>query len=569
MDQNQSKKYVIVGGVAGGASIAARLRRLDEFAQITMIERGRDVSFSNCSLPYFLGGEIEDAEALKLISPKTFHRLYRITALTRHEVTLINREARTVLVRDLESDVEQALPYDKLFLAPCASPIMPSAIPGIGLPQVFSVRSVEDVERIDAFLKARDVRQVAVVGGGFIGIEVMENLTQAGYSVSVVDMAPQVMLPFDEDMAQILHREIIIHGVSLILGDGLSSIEEDGITLSSGRRVPAQAVIMAIGVRPETALAVEAGLDIGKTGAILVDRQMRTSDPDIFAVGDAVEVRHLLTGKQTRLALAGPALRQARVAANTAAGLVDVIPGVVGASVLRVFSLNAAAVGLNERQCVQEGIDYSVSFVIPSDRVSIMPGASPMFFKLLYHKGSGQVLGAQAIGQGAADKRIDVIATLLRYRGTIMDLKDLELAYSPAFSTARDVVSQGALVACSVSDGLYDQVMFTQVRGLVEQGAYFVDVRTAGEFARAHIKGSVNIPLSHLRERLEEIPRDRPVYMLCRTGQRSYNAVRALKQRGWEQVYNVAGSFMALSWYEYYRDQTSGREPIVTAYEFE
>ena len=396
--------------MAGGASIAARLRRLDEFAQITMIERGRDVSFSNCSLPYFLGGEIEDAEALKLISPKTFHRLYRITALTRHEVTLINREARTVLVRDLESDVEQALPYDKLFLAPGASPIMPSAIPGIGLPQVFSVRSVEDVERIDAFLKARDVRQVAVVGDGFIGIEVMENLTRAGYSVSVVDMAPQVMLPFDEDMAQILHREIITHGVSLILGDGLSSIEEDGITLSSGRRVPAQAVIMAIGVRPETALAVEAGLDIGKTGAILVDRQMRTSDPDIFAVGDAVEVRHLLTGKQTRLALAGPALRQARVAANTAAGLVDVIPGVVGASVLRVFSLNAAAVGLNERQCVQEGIDYSVSFVIPSDRVSIMPGASPMFFKLLYHKGSGGA-GRPGHGRGAADKRIDVIAT--------------------------------------------------------------------------------------------------------------------------------------------------------------
>ena len=569
MDQNQSKKYIIVGGVAGGASIAARLRRLDEFADITMVERGRDVSFSNCSLPYFLGGEIEDAESLKLISPKAFHRLYRIRALTRHEVTLIDREAKTELVRDLAGDVEQALPYDKLFLSPGASPIMPSSIPGIGLPQVFSVRSVEDVERIDAFLKARDVRQIAVVGGGFIGIEVMENLTQAGYSVSVVDMAPQVMLPFDEDMAQILHREIITRGVSLILGDGLSSIEEDGITLSSGRRVPAQAVIMAIGVRPETALAAEAGLDIGKTGAILVDRQMRTSDPDIFAVGDAVEVRHLLTGKQTRLALAGPALRQARVAANTAAGLVDVIPGVVGASVLRVFSLNAAAVGLNERQCVQEGIDYGVSFVIPMDRVGIMPGASPMFFKLLYQKSSGQVLGAQAIGQGAADKRIDVIATLLRYKGTIMDLKNLELSYAPAFSTARDVVNLGALAACNVSDGLCDQVMFTKVRELVEQGAYFVDVREAGEYASAHIKGAVNIPLSRLRERLEEIPRDRPVYIHCRTGQRSYNAVRALRQRGWEQVYNVAGSFLALSWYEYYQDQTSGREPIVTAYSFE
>lgn len=413
------------------------------------------------------------------------------------------------------------------------------------------------------------VQDVAIIGGGFIGLEVMENLVKAGYRVSVADMAPQVMLPFDEDMAQLLHREILTHGVTLALGDGLQSIEEDGVTLSSGRRLPAQAVVVAIGVKPETGLAREAGLELGKAGGILVDRQMRTSDPSIFAMGDAVEVRHRLTNKQSRLALAGPALRQARVAANTVQGVADVVPGVLGASVLRVFSLNAAAVGLTERQCQAEGIAYQVSFVIPMDRVGIMPGAEPVFFKLLYEQSGGAVLGAQAISRGAADKRIDVIATLLRYQGTIMDLRDLELTYAPLFSTARDVVNLAGMNACDVVDGLCPQVMFTKVRSLHGQGAYFLDVREEDEFAWGHIKGAVNIPLSALRERLDEIPRDRAVYVHCRTGQRSYNAVRVLLQEGFSQVYNVAGSFLALSWYEYFQDQVTGREPIVTAYNFD
>ncbi len=563
------RKHLIIGGVAGGASIAARLRRLDEGADITMLERGRDVSFSNCALPYFLGGEIGSSEELKLVSPETFRERYRVRALTRHEALRIDRERKTVLVRDLLSGVETEMPYDTLFLSPGASPILPAVLPGITLPHVFSVRSVEDVERIHAWLSGKGVRRTAVIGGGFIGLEVMENLRAAGHHVSMIDMAPQVMLPFDEDMAQLLHKEIIDHGVQLILGDGIFSIHEDAVTLSSGRQIPAEAVIMAIGVKPETGLAREAGLEIGMTGAILVDERMRTSDPHIYAVGDAVEVRRFQTGKPSKLALAGPALRQARRAANDAYGIPDALPGVLGSAVIRVFGLAAASTGMNERQCREEGLDYGVSFVIPSDRVGIMPGAAPMFFKLLYEKGSGLVLGAQAVGRGNVDKRIDVVSTALRFRAGIRDLKDLELCYAPAFGTARDVVNLAAMAACDQEDGLVRQVAFTQVRSLLERGEYFLDVREAEEFAAGHVKGAVNIPLGELRGRLGEIPRDRSVYVHCRTGQRSYNAARALMQLGFPKVCNVAGSFLALSWYEYYRDITDGREKILTGYNFE
>ena len=569
MKTPQPRNYLIVGGVAGGASIAARLRRLDESARITMLERGRDVSFSNCALPYFLSREVEDAESLKLVYPETFHQRYRISALTHHEAMRIDRAGRRVLVRDLVSGRERELPYDTLFLSPGASPILPSGLPGIRQPHVFSVRNVEDVERIDRYLKQHDIRQVAVIGGGFIGVEVMENLVEAGVKVSLIDQAPQVMLPFDEDMAQFLHKEIVDCGVELILDDGLDSIQPDGVTLKSGRTVSAGAVIMAIGVRPETMLAQQAGLELGQTGAILVDERMQTSDPHIYAVGDAVEVRSLQTGQPTRLALAGPALRQARVAANNAAGLPDRVQGVLGASVLRVFSLNAASVGLNERQCQALGQPYALSFVSPMDKVGIMPGAMPLFFKLLYEPESGRVLGAQAIGRGGADKRVDVVATLLRFGGTVKDLATLELAYSPVFSTARDVVNQAALSACDVREGLVDTVMFSKARTLHQQGALFVDVREEDEFELGHIKGAVNIPLSRLRERMGEIPRDRPVYLHCRSGQRSYNAARVLLQSGWERVYNLAGSYMALSWHEFYHDQVSGREPILTDYQFD
>ncbi len=567
MDQQAFKKFLIIGGVAGGASIAARLRRLDARSEITMLERGRDVSFSNCALPYFLGGEIANSEDLKLMDEATFLSRYNIKALTRHTAIKINRAQKTVTVRLPDGSLSD-FPYDTLFVSPGASPIMPPTLPGIGLPQVFSVRNVEDVERIDAYLKEKDVKQVAVIGGGFIGIEVMENLHEAGYEVTVIDMAPQVMLPFDADMAQFLHKEIVDQGVELILGDGLSAITETGVILSSSREVKAQAVIMAIGVRPETGLFLEAGLELGQTGAVLVNEQMQTTDPAIYAVGDAVEVKNLQTGKKTKLALAGPALRQARVAANHACGIKDSLGGVLGASALRVFSLNAAAVGLNERACQQEGLDYAVAFVSPMDIVGIMPGASPIFFKLVYEQGSGRVLGAQAIGKGDAVKRIDVMSILLRFCGTIYDLKDLELAYSPVFSTARDVVNQAGLMAVNAFEGLGPLVLFSKVRELKENGAFFLDVREEEEHKAGHIKGAVNIPLGQLKDRMAELPKDKPLYVHCRTGQRSYNAQRLLKQSGFPEVYNVAGSFLALSFYEYYTDQITGRDSILTDYLF-
>ncbi len=563
-----TKRYLIIGGVAGGASVAARLRRLDEKAEITMLERGRDVSFSNCALPYFIGGDIASSEDLKLVTPDTFWRRYRIQARTLTEALAIDREHKTVRVKNLETGTEEILAYDALFLSPGASPIMPSLIPGIKLPHVFSVRNVVDVERIDQHLSEHPIKEVAVIGGGFIGLEMTESLHKRGFHVTVVDMAPQVMLPFDPDMAQLLHKEIMDQGVSLALGDGLKEIHEDCVTLASGRRIPAQAVIMGIGVMPETGLARDCGLDVTNSGNIRVDGAMRTSDPHIFAVGDAVEVIRFQTGKPTRLPLAGPALRQARQAATAQTEQVPDIPGVLGSSVIRVFDLTAAVTGMNEKLLRDEGIDYGVAFVIANDIVGIMPGASPIFIKLMYENGSGKVLGAQAIGQGAAEKRIDVIATAIRFGATVHDLKDLDLCYSPLYSTARDPVNQVSMQATNLLEGKVRQVLFSQVRELVDQGAYLLDVREREEYDHAHVKGAVNIPLSELRERQGEIPRDRPVYAYCRSGGRSYNAVRALVQEGVD-AYNIAGSFLALSWHEYYQDQAHERESIVTGYNFE
>ena len=561
------KKYVIIGGVAGGASVAARLRRLDEDAQITMLERGRDVSFSNCALPYFIGGELESSENLKLVTTDTFWNKYRVKARTLTEALSIDRDKKTVRVKDLKSGQEEDLSYDVLFLSPGASPIMPGRIPGIRLPQVFSVRNVVDVEHIDRYLNEQAVKQVAVIGGGFIGLEMAESLRKRGLEVTVVDMAPQVMLPFDMDMAQFLHKEIISHGVSLVLGDGLQEIHEDGVLLASGKKVAAEAVIMAIGVTPETSLAKNCGLEVAPSGHLRVDGTMRTSDPAIYAVGDAVEVVRFQTGKATRLPLAGPALRQARQAATAQYDQVKDIPGVLGSSVIRVFDLTAAATGMNEKTLQDEGIDYEVAFIIANDIVGIMPGSSPIFLKLSFEKGSGKVLGAQAIGRGAAEKRVDVLATLIRFGGTVYDLKDLDLCYSPLYSTARDPVNQAALQATNLMEGKVRQVLFSQVRSLVEEGAYLLDVREKDEFDYAHIKGAVNIPLSELRDRMGEVPTDRPVYTYCRSGGRSYNAVRAMMQRGID-AYNVAGSFLALSWHEYYRDRVTSREAITTGYNF-
>lgn len=561
------KKVLVVGGVAGGASTAARIRRLDEEAEIIMFERGPHVSFSNCSLPFHLSGVVEDSKKLVLMNPNAFKTKYNIEARVQQEVISINRNEKTITVKNLLTNELYDESYDNLVLSPGASPIVPS-LEGIQSSHVFTVRNVNDIERLNQYIKNENVQNIAVIGGGFIGVEVAENLRLSGKNVAVVQLPNQIMKPFDYDMAQILHKEMIDNGVQLIVNDGLAKVGDDFVELNSGKHLEAEAVVLAIGVRPEIMLAKEAGLEIGELGGIKVDANYVTSDPSIYAVGDAIEVYHRLTHKQTRLALAGPALRQARAAANHMYNIPNRNTGVIGSSSIQIFDLNCAATGLSETAAKKEGFNVNSVYLIAPDKVGLMPSSNPLHFKLVYEVPTGRILGAQAIGKGNADKRIDVIATLITMGGTLEDLKELELSYSPMYSTARDVVNLAALVGLNLLYGRYKQVSVSEVRDLVESKAFIVDVREKGEYERGHLVNSVNIPLSELRERMDEIPKDVPVYVHCRSGQRSYNAVMALKNSGYNNVWNVSGSFLGVCLYEYFTDVTTDREKIVTEYNF-
>lgn len=566
-----NKKIIIVGGVAGGASAAARIRRLDEQAEILMFERGEHVSFSNCCLPYHLSGTVENSDSLVLMTPQRFLNQYAIQARVQSEVTAIYPDKKQVTVLDHKTGTSYTESYDQLVLAPGANPIMPGSIAGIHQPHVFSVRNVTDIRALKQYIQTSHAKKAAVVGGGFIGVEVAENLNMAGLSVVLVEGSSQIMMPFDEDMVQILHKEMMDAGVSLYLSGTLTEITEKTVRVNCGEKtetIEADVVVMAIGVRPETALAREAGLAIGESGGILVNKNQQTSDPDIYAVGDAAESFNGLLHRPGRLALAGPAQKQARRAANHIYGGSDSCRGFIGSSCIRIFGQNAACTGLNEKTAKSAGIAYDFSYVIPTDKVSLMPDSHYMNFKLLFEVPTGRILGAQAIGKGNTDKRIDVIAAMISMGGTLEDLKELELCYSPVFGTARDVVNQAALVGLNLLNGRYRQVPVSRVRELVENGECIIDVREEHEFQAGHLKGAKNIPLSQLRQRMEEIPRNVPVYLHCRTGQRSYNAVCCLQENGFQNVWNVSGSFLGICLYEYFRDQREGRTPIVTAYNF-
>lgn len=561
------KKVLIIGGVAGGASVAARVRRLDENAEIIMFERGPHVSFSNCSLPYYLSGIVEDSQKLVLMDPNIFKSRYNIEARVNQEVVKINRDKKTITLKDLIADRTYEEHYDELVLSPGATPIRPN-LEGINNNNVFTVRNVVDIEHIDNFVKQNGAKNIAVIGGGFIGVEVAENLRLAGYHVSIVEFANQVMAPYDYDMAQILHKEMADQGIDLILDDGLAKIDDGYVETNSGKKIEAEAVVLAIGVRPETFLAEEANLEIGNTGAIKVDHNYLTNDKNIYAVGDAIEVHHRLLNKPTRLALAGPAQKQARAAADHMYGIPSRNQGVIGSSSIRLFDLNAASTGLNAQTAEQAGISYDSVYVMPGDKVGLMPNSHPMHFKLIYEYPTGRILGAQAIGKGNVDKRIDVIATMITMNGTLEDLKDLELTYSPMLGTAKDVVNHAALVALNQLEGRYQEVKVSQVRELVESNAFIIDAREKGEYETGHLKNAVNIPLSEFRDRLNEIPKDKPVYVHCRSGQRSYNMVMALNNLGYKNVYNISGSYLGINLYEYFNDLVTKRDKIVTAYNF-
>lgn len=562
------KRVLIVGGVAGGASAAARIRRLDAEASITIFERGEDVSFSNCSLPYYLSRTVEDKDYLVMMTPEGFRISYDIDVRVNSEVCGIDRTLKKILVADRISGKEYEEAYDELVLSPGSYPIRPMSIEGVMLPHVFTVRNVQDIVMLDQYTAREEIRNVVVVGGGFIGLEVAENLKEAGKQVAVVEAADQIMAPFDYDMSQILQKELYDHGVDLTVGDGVAEITETMVTLKSGKQLPCDAVVLSIGVLPETKLAREAGLELGETGAIKVSADYRTSDPHIYAVGDAVEVFHKLTHKPTKLPLAGPALRQARMAADAIYGIPGRNKGVIGSCAVRLFERNAAATGLNERIAKENHIPCESVYTMAMDKVGLMPDSSPMHFKLVFEVPTGRILGAQAIGKGNVDKRIDVIATLIAMNGTLEDLKELELCYSPVFGTARDVVNLAALVGLNVLHGVFKQVHVSDVRALVENKAYIIDARERDEFEMGHLIGAVNIPLSELRRRISEIPRDIPVYLHCKTSQRSYNAIMALKGRGYDNMISISGSCLGISHYEYFMDMVTGREKIVTEYNF-
>ena len=563
------RKILIIGGVAGGASAAARLRRNSEEDQIIMFERGPHVSFSNCSLPYHLSGIVEDADDLVLMDPELFLKQYNIEARINSEVTAIDRENRTVKVKRTDSGEEYTESYDKLILSPGASPIVPG-LAGIENVNIFTVRNVVDIDKLNRFVKQMDSKDIAVIGGGYVGVEVAENLREAGYNVSLIEATNQILRPFDYDMVQIFHKVLIDHEVNLIVGDKVERFEENRVVLASGKTVHAGAVVMAIGVSPEIQLAKEAGLRIGETGAIQVDKNYLTSDPDIYAVGDAIEVYNALTHTMTKLSLAGPALKQARSAADHINHKVTLNKGYIGSSAIKVFEYNGASTGLNESliKALDMKIRYEIVRVILSDKVGLMPDAAPMHFKLLFEVPTGKILGAQAIGKGDVTKRIDTVATAIKFGGTVEDLKDLEFSYAPPFTTAKDIVNYAGYVGSNLLNGDFKQVNVDQVRALVENNSIIIDVREISEFERGHIKGAINIPLSELRERTDEIPKDRPVYLHCRTGQRSYNATLALQNLGFHNIVNITGSFLGVSFYEYYNDKASGRESIVTEYNF-
>ncbi|MBD7916501.1 FAD-dependent oxidoreductase [Clostridium sp. Sa3CUN1] len=563
------KKILIVGGVAGGASAATRLRRLSEEDNIIMFEKGPHVSFSNCGLPYHLSGVIDEVDKLLLMSPEKFKAQYNIEARVNSEVLAIDRKNKEIEVKNYLTGEVYKESYDKLILSPGAKPIVPN-IKGLDKVNIFTIRNVVDIDKLNKFVKELNAKDIAVIGGGFIGVEVAENLRKAGYNVSLIEAMEQILKPFDYDMVQILHKEMYDKGINLILGDRVESFEENKVVLESGRKVNAKAVVMAIGVTPEIALAKEAELEIGVTGAIKVDSNYKTSDEDIYAVGDAIEVYNALTHSMSKLSLAGPALKQARSVADHINGKKGLNKGYIGSSAIKVFDYNAASTGLNEGliKALNMNINYDIVRLITNDKVGIMPDSKPIHFKLLFEVPTGKILGAQAIGMGDVAKRVDIIATMIKLGGTIEDLKDLELCYAPPYSTAKDVVNYAGYIASNILNGDFKQVNVDKVRELVENNAYIIDVREIREYENGHIKGSKNIPLSQLRERIDEIPKDIPVYLHCRTGQRSYNATLALQNLGYNNIYNITGSFLGLSFYEYYNDLTTKRESIVTKYNF-
>ena len=539
-------KVLIIGGVAGGATAAARLRRLDEKAEIIILERSGYVSYANCGLPYYIGGTIQQEGALTLQTPESFKRRFKVDVRVHHEAIAIHPDQKSVTVRRLSDGTTYEESYDKLILSPGAKPIRPN-LPGVDHEKIFTLRSVEDTFQIHQFVNKKAPQTAVIVGGGFIGLEMAENLTHLGLSVTVVERLNQVMSPIDYDMACGVHSYLRNKGINLLLDTSVEGFEPSGsglrTLLDGGRHLDADMVILSIGVAPETHLAKEAGLKLGLRGSISVNDRMETSIPDIYAVGDAVEVRNFVTGMETLIPLAGPANKQGRIAADNICGRDSRYNGSQGSSVLKLFDMTVAATGLNENAAQKAGIPFDKVVTFSANHATYYPGASNMTIKTLFDPQNGKILGAQIVGFEGVDKRIDVFATAIRAHMTVYDLAELELSYAPPYSSAKDPVNMAGYVASNILDGLVKQYHWHDVSSLPKDGSVtLLDVRTSAEYARGHIEGTLHIPVDDLREHLRELDPQKPIYINCQSGLRSYIACRILSGYGFD-CYNLSGGW--------------------------
>ncbi|WP_394244493.1 FAD-dependent oxidoreductase [Vibrio astriarenae] len=540
-------KIVIIGGVAGGASAAARARRLSEEAEIIMFERSPFVSFANCGLPYHIGGDIKERSKLLLQTPESFLARFNVDVRVTSEVTSINRDAKTVTVKNLITGESYQENYDFLLLSPGAAPVVPP-IPGLDNPLTHSLRNIPDMDRIIATLQSKNIQHATVVGGGFIGLEMMEAFHQLGIKTTLLEMADQVMTPVDREMAGFVHQEIRDKGIDLKLSTALSSVEyiadthSLSLSLSNEEQLKTDILIMAIGVRPETKLAQEAGLQLGELGGIYTNDKMQTSDPAIYAVGDAIEEKDFLTGKQTLVPLAGPANRQGRMAADNMLGRNEHYQGTQGTAICKVFDLAVASTGKNEKQLKREGIEFEKVYVHTASHASYYPGAETVSFKMLFNPQSGKILGAQAVGKEGIDKRIDVMAVAQRAGMTVEQLQHLELTYAPPYGSAKDVVNQAAFVASNIIKGDGSAIHFDQIENLSDDQV-LLDVRNPSELESVgFIEGAINIPVDELRQRMGELPKDKEIVIYCQVGLRGNVAYRQLFNSGFK-ARNLLGGY--------------------------
>lgn len=534
-------KVLIIGGVAGGASAAARLRRLDEAADIVILERGEYVSFANCGLPYYIGGVITNRNNLTLQTPESFRARFNIDVRVNSEAVKIDPEAKTVTVKNLISGEIYAESYDDLILSPGAEPIRPN-IDGMDSEIVFTLRNIPDTLKIKEYLQTQKPRSAVVIGGGYIGVEMAENLKEAGLDVSIAELADHLIAPLDFDMAADVHRYIKSKGIGLYLNNSVKAIDGHTVVLQNGK-INADMVILSVGVRPETSLAQECGIKTNRRGSIIVDCRMKTNIPNIYAVGDAVETEEFITKTPAFIPLAGPANKQGRIAADNIAGIASEYKGTQGSAVLKLFDMTVATTGLNEKSAEAAGIDYDKTYIYSGSHAAYYPGANNMSIKALWDKKTLKILGAQIVGFDGVDKRMDVLAAAIRFGAKITDLTELELCYAPPFGSAKDPVNMLGFVAENIISGKIKQVFWHDIEVLPRDGSItLLDVRTVMEVSRGKINGFINIPLDSLRSRLNEIPKGKPVYVHCHSGLRSYIACRILAGNGYD-CYNLSGGW--------------------------